>query len=73
NKIISIAGYLIYFVLLSIISYFLFNIHLTVLVLSFYMEAAEFIRDFILKRRANKSIMESLIGEDEKTPAETPA
>jgi hypothetical protein len=66
SKIISIAGYLLYFVLLSIISYFMFNIHLTVLVLSIYMEAVEFIRDFIEKRRANKSIVESLIGADEE-------
>jgi hypothetical protein len=65
SKIVSIAGYLLYFVLLSIISYFMFNIHLTVLVLSIYMEAVEFIRDFIEKRRANKSIVESLIGDDD--------
>ena len=64
SKIISIAGYLLYFVLLSIISYFMFNIHLTVLVLSIYMEAVEFIRDFIEKRRANVSIVDSLIGDE---------
>jgi hypothetical protein len=64
HKIISLAGYLLYFVLLSIISYFLFNIHLTVLVLSFYMEGVEYIKGFIEKRRDKKGILDSLIGED---------
>jgi hypothetical protein len=62
HKVISLAGYLLYFILLSLISYFLYNIHLTVLVLSFYMESVEFIKGFIEKRRDKKGILESLVG-----------
>jgi hypothetical protein len=64
HKLFSIAGYLLYFILLSLLSYFLYNIHLTVLVLSFYMEAVEYIKEFIEKRREKKGILESLVGEN---------
>jgi hypothetical protein len=52
--IMSFMSYLIYFILLSIISYFLFNIHLTILLLAFYMEALERILIWLEKRKSKE-------------------
>ncbi|MCS6824513.1 MAG: hypothetical protein NZ529_09470 [Cytophagaceae bacterium] len=49
--IIGFMGYLIYFLLLSIICYFLFNIHITILVLAIYMELMENVLKYLKKRK----------------------
>jgi hypothetical protein len=48
----TMADYLLLLILLSIISYFLFNVHLTILLLAIYMQVLEWVIAFI-KRRKN--------------------
>lgn len=50
NFLLSLSGYLAFFAILSILCYFLFNIHLTILLLSFYMEGLERLKG-IIKRK----------------------
>lgn len=44
-------SYIIYFIILSLISYFLFNIHLTILLLAVYMELAEVVIRKLRKKK----------------------
>lgn len=61
--------YLIYFAVMSIVSYTLFNIHLTVLILSFYMYALEqgllFYKDWLEEKDAEKEKTEEVTLEKE--------
>jgi hypothetical protein len=46
----SFASYLLYFTVLSILSYLLFNFHLTILLISFYMQVLEWVlKNFLSK------------------------
>jgi len=59
EEIKSVVGefldYLLIFIVLSVISYYLFNIHLTILLLAIYMQVLDWIIGFIRKRREEKS------------------
>ena len=54
-------GYLFHFLMLSLISYFLFDVHLSILLLSVYMEFVDTIKTrvsrFIEKRKLKRQII----------------
>ncbi len=52
----ALTLYLIYFGIVSIVSFFLFNMHVGVLVLAFYIYLIDKIKDFYLKRQAKMAI-----------------
>ncbi len=47
---LNLLSYIIFFVLLSALSFFLFNIHITILLLAIYMEVLEKVIDYFQKR-----------------------
>lgn len=51
----SLAGYLVLLIVMSIISYFLFNVHLTILLLAIYLQLLEWVIAFINKKRKTNS------------------
>jgi hypothetical protein len=58
NALEAFTVYTIYFMLVSIISFFLFNIHIGVLVLTFYMYVIDKVKDYIVKRMEKNASLE---------------
>lgn len=52
--IMNFMSYIIYFIILSLISYFLFNIHLTILLLALYMELVERVLGMFEKKKTKE-------------------
>ncbi|NJL14423.1 MAG: CHASE2 domain-containing protein [Microscillaceae bacterium] len=50
----SMTIYILYFGIISVVSFFLFNIHVGVLALAFYMFSFEWLRKFLLRRFGNR-------------------
>ena len=56
----SLTFYIIYFAVVSVTSFFLFNMHVGVLILAFYINFIEKIKLFIQKRREKKRLLETI-------------
>jgi hypothetical protein len=53
---LSFMGYILYFIILSVFSYFIFNIQLTILILALYMELLEWVVKYLQTRAEKKPI-----------------
>lgn len=55
----SLTIYLVYFAVISIFSYFFFNIHIGVLILAFYMYFIEKVKGFFIRRMERKAMQQN--------------
>jgi hypothetical protein len=52
---LNLIGYILYFIVLSVLSFFLFNIHITILLLAVYMEVLDNILSYF-KKKQNQAV-----------------